>query len=150
MSSQPYVQPPASIEDVFVAATIGWIIYCPEEGSQLGDVFFSSEDAFRASQQHNKNTGHNSSIQPFYDLSPVSASAPVSDAPLTPRPTADTVFPWPFCVTYNGVPKENRTIYAPDSGSAAITMAQLVAVANQNASAAGYPPLWGWTGGNCP
>ncbi len=149
MTSEPYAQPPASIEDIFVAGTVGWIIYCPEEGSQLGDVFYRSDDAFRASKQHNQNTGHNSSIQPFFDLSPVSASASVSDAPLTPRSTAETNSPWPFCLTYNGVPQENRTIYAPDPTSAAITMAQMVDLINALARARKIPALYGATGGNC-
>jgi hypothetical protein len=43
----------------------GWVIICPEEDSQLGDVFFSSDEASKLCVAHNKSTGHNATIQPI-------------------------------------------------------------------------------------
>jgi hypothetical protein len=43
----------------------GWVIICPEENSQLGDVFFSSDEASKVCDAHNRNTGHNATIQPI-------------------------------------------------------------------------------------
>jgi hypothetical protein len=54
----------------------GWIIFCPEENAQLGDVFYDSEQAFRLSRGHNESTGHHSSIQPYYGIVPASPAAP--------------------------------------------------------------------------
>jgi len=42
----------------------GWQVICPEENTQLGDTFYSSDDAFKASAAHNADTGHNSTVVP--------------------------------------------------------------------------------------
>jgi hypothetical protein len=47
-----------------VTGRSGWQIICPEENAQLGDTFFSSDEAFKASEAHNANTGHNSKVVP--------------------------------------------------------------------------------------
>ena len=59
-------------------------------------------------------------------------------------------FPFPFCIRYNGRPKESRIINAPDLDGAIITVNQLVRVANEQAARQGFPPLWSQTGGSCP
>ena len=46
----------------------GWVIICPEENSQLGDVFFSSDQAFKACSAHNASTGHNATVQPVTNV----------------------------------------------------------------------------------
>jgi hypothetical protein len=43
----------------------GWIILCPEENAQLGDTFFSSDEAFKVCNLHNQQTGHNAAVQPI-------------------------------------------------------------------------------------
>jgi hypothetical protein len=45
----------------------GWIIFCPDENTQLGDPFWDSEKAFQAAKAHNDATGHSASIQPYYE-----------------------------------------------------------------------------------
>ena len=42
----------------------GWQVICPEENAQLGDTFFSSDEAFKVSAAHNADTGHNSTVVP--------------------------------------------------------------------------------------
>jgi hypothetical protein len=63
--------------------------------------------------------------------------------------TTVTNLPWAFCLTYNGTPRENKTIYAPSPEDAFILADQAVSLANIGARLLGYPPLWGWRGGNC-
>jgi len=45
----------------------GWIIFCPEENSQLGDPFWNSEEAFKLANAHNKAERHNATIQPYWE-----------------------------------------------------------------------------------
>ena len=42
----------------------GFQVICPEENAQIGDTFFSSDQAFKVSGAHNTDTGHNSSVVP--------------------------------------------------------------------------------------
>jgi hypothetical protein len=42
----------------------GWQIMCPEENAQIGPTFYSSDDAFRISNEHNSETGHHSTVVP--------------------------------------------------------------------------------------
>jgi hypothetical protein len=42
----------------------GWQVICPEENAQLGNTFYSSDEAFKASATHNADTGHNSTVVP--------------------------------------------------------------------------------------
>ena len=49
------------------ASRQGWIVFCPEEGSQLGDPFASSDEAQRVASAHNHQTHPNASIQPIFN-----------------------------------------------------------------------------------
>lgn len=60
-----------------------------------------------------------------------------------------TNLPWAFCLTYNGTPRENITIYAPSPKDAFILADQAVSRANIGALILGYPALWRWRGGTC-
>jgi hypothetical protein len=42
----------------------GLEIICLEENARMGDTFFSSNDAFKASNFHNSQTGHNAKVVP--------------------------------------------------------------------------------------
>lgn len=42
----------------------GWQVMCPEENAQIGPTFYSSDEAFRISNEHNSQTGHHSTVVP--------------------------------------------------------------------------------------
>jgi hypothetical protein len=60
------------------------------------------------------------------------------------------MFPFPFCIRYDGRPQESRIIHAPDLNGAVITVNQLVSIANREASRKGFPALFSSTSGSCP
>ena len=49
------------------SARQGWIIFCPDENSQLGDPFWDSDEASKVAKAHNNAERHNANIQPYWD-----------------------------------------------------------------------------------
>jgi len=148
-AAAPDTRAPATIDSLLAApSTSGWIIYSPEERARLGDVYESSEVAVRLCQQHNQATGHHSVVQPYLDFAPAAASTRAGA--LAIRPLDLQIFPWPFCIYYDGRPQENRDIYAATESQAAAIMAALVFKVNQESVRRRIPPLWSASGGNCP
>lgn len=47
-----------------IVTTNGFQVICPEENAQIGDTFFSSDEAFKVCNFHNSNTGHNATVVP--------------------------------------------------------------------------------------
>lgn len=116
--------------------SVAWIVYCPEESIQIGDTFFSSEQAFEAATHHNQQTGHNANIAPFFNTGMVEVSNVQN-------------LPWPFCLQYNNLPWQTTIVYAPSPGDAAITAELTVQLLNATAPSLGFPPLFSATGGAC-
>jgi hypothetical protein len=113
------------------------VIYCPEEESQLGDVFYTSEEALATAEDHNQANGHNACV------------ALVSNTEMAEVSSGQNL-PWPFCFLYNGSPYYSLIVYAPSTGEAVDIVEIMLTRWNFAATQLGYQPLFSAVAGACP
>lgn len=100
-----------------------WIVFCPDENSQIGDGFSNQSDAADASAAHNKETGHSSSAVPGFQPTEGQLS------------TGKQLVSFPFCIRFNGRPWQSIVLAAPSPELAAQTLSSILAILNRAAGA---------------
>ena len=114
-----------------------WGVWCPDEQSQVAQDLAAEADGTAAAEQHNLATGH-------------AAVATLSLPDAVAASTDIQLFPFPFCILYNGRPWRSMTLMAPGVDEAVTTATQIVDLLNQTATRKGFPALFSATDGICP